>query len=201
MPLYVLSAILRPMKDAMKTKTPRQAVSTLFFFSFLVFFSCGKAYALHILHSYEFGIGTGINVDGEDTEQLLFYPSVNWFLDDYTFLILHLEADFELIINGKPVYIAGVAPFFRYALPLQNRWGLFAEVGGGANLISRNEAGDRRLGGAFHFSFMTGVGLEYTTKASNAIRLSTRYRHLSNAKIYAQNASINEILLVLAFGF
>jgi hypothetical protein len=185
----------------MKMRMPRPAISALFFLSFLVFLSCGKAYALHILHSYEFGIGTGINTDGEDTKQVLLYPSVNWFLDKYPFLVLHLEADFELIVNGSAVYIAGIAPFLRYALPLENRWRPFAEVGGGTNVISRNETGDRRLGGAFHFSFMAGVGLEYATGENKAIRLSTRYRHLSNAKIYAQNASINEIMFIIAFGF
>jgi len=151
---------------------------------------------------FELGIGGGTNLfQSLNTEQAIITPAVNWKIKDVKSLWFRLEGDIELINDDRrTTLVFGAAPMLRLFLKEMGNNKPFIEAGAGANFISRNRIEDRHLGGSFVFSFMGGVGYEFKT-GGRPVGISYRYRHISNAGLYAPNEGIDSQYLILSIGF
>ncbi len=76
----------------------------------------------------------------------------------------------------------------------------FFEAGTGLNLITHDGIKDRKFGGCFIFSIMVGSGIEFKSE-NYPIKISYRYRHLSNGGIYSPNEGIDSHYLIFSVGF
>ncbi len=147
---------------------------------------------------WDLSIGTGINLDGNGTEQIMVTPAFNRRMPGQELLWYRVEANVEVIKDGKFTAVLGVAPFLRLYLA-QAGPKPFVEIGAGANIITRNHTGSKESGGAFLFSPSLGAGVQFGR--SPIIRsISMRFRHLSNAHIYKINESINTLYVLFSIG-
>jgi len=167
---------------------------TCFVFIFLIFPMLSFAQE----KNFEFGVGIGRNLlESLSTKQAIIASSVNFKISDIKNLWLHLEGDIEIISNDKTTIVAGVAPMLRQFLSDSNSIKPFIEAGAGANITSRNGVENKKFGGCFIFSVMAGAGVEF----KQGIKISYRFRHLSNAGIYSPNEGLNSHYLIFSFGF
>lgn len=97
----------------------------------------------------------------------------------------------------KQLLFLVAAPMLRYYLLDNASIKPFVEAGAGPNLISRNKVENRELGGSFIFSVMGGAGIEF----KSGMKITYRFRHLSNAGLYEHNDGINAHFFMLSFGF
>lgn len=171
---------------------------TLVLVSFLLLSGNGSAEEKE--RYFEIGIGGGVNLESINTKQILLAPSINWKIKGQESLRFRIEGDLEFIEDDKNLaVIGGVAPFLRVGASERNLRPFF-EVGAGVNLSSRDEIGERRLGGTFLFSLMGGVGFELVTRGG-LISISYRIRHLSNAHLYRLNQGINFQYVMVSISF
>jgi len=154
---------------------------------------------------YFFDIGVGAGSDllhGLGTKQVLIAPALNWQVRNLDSLWIRFEGDVEAIHHhGKMTFVFGAAPLLRwFPCPGQTRYGPFAEGGVGVNLISRCKMEERDLGGGFIFSPMASVGYAFPLWEKPAT-FSLRYRHVSNAGLYSENAGLDSLYLLMSFAF
>ncbi|GAQ95701.1 lipid A 3-O-deacylase [Thermodesulfovibrio aggregans] len=164
-------------------------------FLFILFF---PSYSHSQENNFELGVGYGRNLfESLSTNQLLIAPAVNFKIPDMKNLWLHIEGDVEIINDDKTTVVAGVAPMLRQFLSDSITLKPFIEAGAGANITSRNGVENRRFGGAFIFSVMAGFGVEF----KSGMKISYRFRHLSNAGLYSPNEGLNSHYLMFSIGF
>lgn len=152
---------------------------------------------------FEIGIGVGTNLlQSLDTQQVLIIPAMNWRIVEKKKLWFRFEGNAELIkADNKIAFVVGVAPMLRkFFLEVKSGLIPFVEIGAGLNLISHNGIKDRRFGGCFIFSIMAGAGIEFKS-GGHPIKISYRYRHLSNGGIYSPNEGIDSHYLIFSAGF
>ena len=172
-------------------------LSLLFAFVTLLTFSAGEAYCAETVH-WELVVGPGLNIDGNKTSQILIAPAIS-VQSPKQWLKYRIEADLELIdSDGQVTAVIGAAPFLRFYL-LNGEKKPFFEIGAGANVISRNNTGNKNSGGSFIFSVMGGIGYEFMLY-ERPVAVSCRLRHISNACLYPHNESINNVYLLFSIG-
>jgi hypothetical protein len=148
---------------------------------------------------WDISIGSGINIDGVGSRQVLLAPGFSMKINDNEFLRLRIETDLELIDSkGHMTSVIGGAPFIRYYM-IEKASSPFAELGLGANAITSNHVGPKDVGGCFLFSPMAGVGYQFAIEG-RPMSFAYRMRHLSNADIYRRNEGINNQYLLLSIG-
>ncbi|WP_051345839.1 acyloxyacyl hydrolase [Thermodesulfovibrio yellowstonii] len=148
--------------------------------------------------NFELGFGYGRNLlESLSTNQFLIAPAVNFRIPEIKNLWLHLEGNIEIINDNKTTIVAGVTPMLRQFLSENASIKPFIEAGAGANITTRNGVENRRFGGCFIFSVMGGAGVEFKSR----MKISYRFRHLSNSGLYSPNEGIDSHYLILSFGF
>jgi hypothetical protein len=177
--------------------TIKFVLSLLFASMTLLSICAGKGYCAENIH-WELTVGPGLNVDGNQTSQILIAPAIS-LQSTKQWLKYRIEADLELIdSDGQITTVIGGAPFLRFYM-LNGEKKPFFEIGAGANVISRNNTGNKNSGGSFIFSVMGGVGYEFTLY-ERPVAVSCRLRHISNACLYPHNESINNLYLLFSIG-
>lgn len=185
----------------MKASLSRSVIIALLLVPVLCFWVPGIVHAGGP-ESYDFTIGVGRNLNsGCSTEQVLLIPAAQWSIDRIPSLKLRLEGPLEIINHdGTLTVVVGVAPMVRLFLAPGSESGFFIEGGAGANYISRQSIGSRDLGGSFIFSPSGGAGYVFSRKGRDCA-LSLRYRHISNAGIYSENAGMDSLYLMGTISF
>ncbi|MFZ5997006.1 MAG: acyloxyacyl hydrolase [Nitrospirota bacterium] len=167
----------------------------------LLLFSCpNRGFAADKQGLFEVAVGGGINLNGINTNQVLFVSALSFPIKGAEMMRFGLEGDLEFIeYHGRVTFIGGVAPFFRATW---QRAGIrpFAEIGGGINYSSRKRVDGRELNGPFLFSAMGGAGIEVLYNKM-PMRIAYRLRHLSNGHLYKGNEGFNTQYLMLSIGF
>jgi hypothetical protein len=177
--------------------TIKSFLSLLFAAMTLLTICAGKGYCAENIH-WELAVGPGLNVDGNHTSQILIAPAIS-LQSPKQWLRYRIEGDLELIdSDGRITAIIGAAPFLRFYM-LNGEKKPFFEIGAGANVISRNNTGNKNSGGSFIFSVMGGAGYEFTLY-ERPVAVSCRFRHISNACLYPHNESINNLYLLFSIG-
>jgi hypothetical protein len=177
--------------------TIKSFLSLLFASMTLLTISAGEGYCAENIH-WELAVGPGLNVDGNHTSQILIAPAIS-LQSPKQWLRYRIEADLELIdSDGQITAVIGAAPFLRFYM-LNGEKKPFFEIGAGANVISRNNTGNKNSGGSFIFSVMGGAGYEFTLY-ERPVAVSCRFRHISNACLYPHNESINNLYLLFSIG-
>jgi hypothetical protein len=176
----------------------KSLLSFLFAFLVLLTVSAGNSYCAEKKTHWELAVGPGLNVDDNETSQLLIAPAVS-IQSSKQWLLYRIEGNLELIdSDGQITAVMGAAPFLRFYL-MGGEKKPFFEIGAGANIISRNNTGEKNSGGSFIFSTMGGAGYEFRIY-EKPVTVSCRLRHLSNACLYPHNESINNIYLLFSIG-
>ena len=75
---------------------------------------------------------------------------------------------------------------------------LLPYIEGGLGLLYHDFQG-YRLGGGFSFTQMFGAGLSYFLSDSLSVSMGYRFRHSSNASLYAENDGLNTHALIIGF--
>lgn len=176
----------------------KMAFSPLFAFIALLTVCAGSSYCEEKKSYWELAVGPGLNIDGIHTNQILIAPGLS-LQSRKEWLRYRVEGALELIDNeGQITAVVGAAPFLRFDL-LKRKSRPFFEIGAGVNVISRNHIGRKDTGGAFIFSVMGGAGYEFTLY-ERPVAISCRLRHLSNACLYPNNESLNNVYLLFSIG-
>lgn len=148
----------------------------------------------------EIGLGGGTNLEGINSKSMLLAPAINWKIKGTESLRLRLEGNLEFVKDKKHlIIVGGVSPFLRIHASGKTIKP-FLEVGVGANVASRDEIGERNLGGIFLFSLMGGAGFEFVAE-KHMISISYRFRHLSNAHLYPTNQGVNFQYVMVSISF
>jgi hypothetical protein len=147
----------------------------------------------------EFGMGGGINFDGNPVSQLLLIPAYNRRLANSRHVWYRLEGNIELLEGFRKItLVAGVSPFLRWYMKEKGPTP-FIEIGGGINLITRNHTANKESGGFIEFSPSAGAGVRFGSQ-ERPIGISLRLRHLSNAHIFPINQSMNSLYVIFSIG-
>jgi hypothetical protein len=147
----------------------------------------------------DFGIGGGINFDGNPVSQILLIPAYTKRLSGSRLLWYRLEGNLELLEGFRKItLVAGVSPFLRWYMK-ERTPSPFIEIGGGINLITRNHTANKESGGFIVFSPSVGAGIRFGPQA-RPIGISFRLRHLSNAHIFPINQSMNTLYFIFSIG-
>jgi hypothetical protein len=148
---------------------------------------------------WDFGIGGGINFDGNPVSQILLIPAYNRRLANSRHVLYRLEGNIELLEGFRKItLVAGLSPFLRWYMK-ETGPGPFVEIGAGVNVITRNHTGNKEHGGFIEFSPSAGAGVRFGSQ-ERPISISLRLRHLSNAHIFPINQSVNTLYLILSIG-
>lgn len=147
---------------------------------------------------WDMSAGTGLNLDGNGTEQVLITPAFNRRMPGQKLLWYRFEANIEIMKDNKFTAVLGISPFLRLHLREAGPKP-FIEIGAGANVITRNHTGRKNSGGAFIFTPSLGAGIQFGGQPV-ARNISVRFRHHSNADIYAFNESINTLYILFSIG-
>lgn len=152
---------------------------------------------------WDFGIGGGINFDGNPTNQVLLIPAYTARISGSRLLWYRLEGNLELLEGKREgqhnlTAVVGVAPILRWYMK-ETGLSPYVEIGVGGNLITRNFTANKESGGFFLFSPTAGAGIQVTTH-ERPISVSFRLRHLSNAHIFPINESMNTLYCILSIG-
>ncbi|GLI53041.1 acyloxyacyl hydrolase [Thermodesulfovibrio yellowstonii] len=167
----------------------------IFFFSSILFL---PFYSYSQDKNFELGFGYGRNLlESLSTNQFLIAPAVNFKIPEMKNLWLHLEGNIEIINDNNTTVVVGVAPMLRQIFSESIQIKPFIEAGAGANITTRNGVENKRFGGCFIFSLMGGAGVEF----KSGIKISYRFRHLSNGGLYSPNEGLNSHYLILSFSF
>lgn len=151
---------------------------------------------------YEIGLGAGTSINSQlDTRQVMIVPAAGLRLTDDGNIQLRLEGNLEGIYHdGKVALLAGIAPMLRlFLLPGEDR-GPYVEGGAGANYISRDSIGRRDLGGSFIFSLIAGAGYVFSAEEKRW-SLGIRFKHISNAGLYAPNEGLDALYVLVSVAF
>jgi lipid A 3-O-deacylase len=89
-------------------------------------------------------------------------------------------------------------PVLTYYFDLGNS--LYPYIEGGLGLLYTDLRG-YNLGGHFQFLETVGAGATYFLSNNLAINLGWRYRHISNANIYKDNAGLNSSIILAGFSY
>ncbi len=167
----------------------------------LLLFGPGSAQAGDF-DSFDLAVGAGFSLNSNmATKQALIAPAVQWQLDQAPFLRFRLEGNLELIHHdGKLTIVAGPASMVRSLLFSGKRYGPYVEGGVGANYISRRYIKHRNMGGSFIFSPMAGAGYLFPVKGRDC-SLAVRFRHISNADTYSNNAGLDSLYVLGSIAF
>lgn len=178
-------------------------VLNLLCLTFLCLLSAGAVSGEDRGRYWDFGIGGGINFDGNPTNQVLLIPAYTARISGSRLLWYRLEGNLELLEGKregqhKLTAVVGVAPVLRWYMK-ETGLSPYFEIGAGANLITRNFTANKESGGFFLFSPMAGAGIQFSTQGK-PISISCRLRHLSNAHIFPINESMNNLYVILSIG-
>jgi hypothetical protein len=178
-------------------------VLNLLCLTFLCLLSAGIASGDVRGRYWDFGIGGGVNLDGNPTNQILLIPAYTAKISGYRLLWYRLEGNLELFEGRregehKLTAVVGVAPMLRWHMK-ETGLSPYVEIGAGGNLVTRNFTINKESGGFFLFSPSAGAGIQFTTHG-RPISFSVRLRHLSNAHIFPINESINTLYGILSIG-
>lgn len=117
------------------------------------------------------------------------YQTPPWWTTQLWGKRLDLVGEFELAYwhsthrSGRDAVQLGLTPMFQWWLGER----LYLEAGIGAAVFSSNRVGDRRLGSALLFADHLGVGYQL----NDAVRISLRASHFSNAGLASPNHGVN----------
>jgi hypothetical protein len=147
--------------------------------------------------NYEFGLRYGYGVTCKAHEQLhfnSFLPRWGVFLtrpDNSLLGKLRLSLLVEGIVgainDGNNGWDLGFTPLLKISYP----WGpILGYIEGGAGIIWEN-IDSPSYAHAFNFSPQVGAGIDLKIYRSLALSLAYRYRHTSNAGLYAENPGVN----------
>jgi hypothetical protein len=142
-------------------------------------------------HSLSVGIGSGVNIDNPKRE----------------YLNEMLVVDYKTIVLPTFVFVAeptiygfsggkigiGIGTFFQNYFPLMNGVSLFISWGAGAIITNKILSGESLL---FNFTPQGGVGVEIRNWA-----LEFRYWHASNGCIKTPNSGVDNVILLVSYGF
>lgn len=151
---------------------------------------------------WSIGARAAVSANRTDDEVFHLYEAIVGYALPYRFQMasvwaLHtgLSAHAGLIAaGGDNGLIVAVGPTAGLDLP----GGIFYVAAGvRAGLMSRHTYGKADLGGAFTFEADLGLGLNLGRRLSAGYR----WQHLSNARVYAQNPSVNLHALDLTYRF
>jgi hypothetical protein len=92
----------------------------------------------------------------------------------------------------------GVTPLLKISYPLGSR--ILAYIEGGAGVIWENIE-SHSYAHAFNFSPQAGAGIDIKIAGNYALSLAYRFRHTSNAGLYAGNPGVNSNFLMIGIGY
>ena len=108
-----------------------------------------------------------------------------------------LEAWVAPIVGQRNTVEAGVNPVgLRVAFDGGQSLVPFVDLSGGIMVTGLRQVG---TGGGFQFSESVRAGFQWFVTAETAVSLSYQYRHMSNARIYDQNAGLDTHYALLGF--
>jgi|UniRef100_A0A7C3SIT9 hypothetical protein len=103
-------------------------------------------------------------------------------------LSLVLEGTFSIAEAEDTGWELGLVPMLKVSLPLGHKALLFLEGGAGVMLENINTPA---VAHTFNFASQIGGGVDLALTRRWALSLAYRFRHSSNAGIYAENSSFN----------
>jgi lipid A 3-O-deacylase len=122
-----------------------------------------------------------------------------WFLGGYWDTgLARLKADRG---HTGAVYDLSVTPVFRYQRDADLSSGLtpFAEAGFGLHLLTDTHVGNNRLGSAFQFGSLLGLGIGFGERGQ--YELTYQYTSLTNANLKKPNDGFDAHVLKLGYNF
>ena len=94
--------------------------------------------------------------------------------------------------------LGGVLPVLTYYFDLGN--GLYPYIEGGLGVLYTDLRG-YNLGGHFSFMEAVGTGVTYFLNENLALNLGWRFRHISNAELYKDNAGLNSDIFLVGVSY
>jgi len=111
----------------------------------------------------------------------------------HSFAFAKWQSEIDVTDKGS-ITVVEYNPIFR--IENLNTFSPFLEYSIGTSLISDYEINEHKLGGAFSFNHILGIGYKF-----NKFNLSLKYQHYSNNGIYKENTGINFYLLSLSYNY
>ncbi len=175
----------------------RSISKTVFFLIFILTKIMGQNFeeTNSIIYT-DFGIGNSL-YDDIKSEQLIIFLEIPKLSSQFSGIDIDYKINLEYInSNANGTFLAGVVPFARYSLFI-NQLSIFFQGGIGFNYINNHNIGSRNLGGHFIFSDMIGMGVDLFVITGHQVSLGYIFRHISNAGLYKDNEGYNSQYLVI----
>lgn len=146
----------------------------------------------------EFGYGNSV-YDNIKSRQFLIFTDIPHTRGVWKNLQYKAQLNFEFITeNENNTYLIGIVPILKYSFSL-SELNLFIKGGLGANYVTRNIIGSRKIGGHFIFSDMISIGVNLYKSKRHTIDISYLFRHVSNARLYSSNEGFNSQYILFSF--